>query len=134
MSTNSDCFAAVHQSGSGTTRTSLDALFRVAFGGRADIVLTNSKSKRSCELANRERVGETHALVWNPLDPCVLHMGPVAVGSGLVWDPRETQVPPWDPFVSKLVPDETHSSSKLGGGSGLCAEFLKSPSAGTPEA
>jgi hypothetical protein len=94
----------------GTTRTSLDALFRVAFGGGADIecVLTNSKSKRSCELANRERVGETHALVWNP---------------------RETQVPPWDPFVSKLVPDETHSSSKLGGSSGLCAEFLKSPSA-----
>jgi hypothetical protein len=28
-------------------------------------------------------------------------------------------VPLWDPFVSKLVPDETHSSSKLGGGGGF---------------
>jgi hypothetical protein len=63
----------------------------VALGGRADIecVLTNSKSKRSCKLVNRERVGETHARVWDPLDPCILHMGPVAVGSGLVRDPRE---------------------------------------------
>jgi hypothetical protein len=99
------------RSPAGTTRTSLDARFRVALGERADIerVLTNSKSKRSCELANRERVGETRAPVWDPLDPCILHMGPVAVGSGLVWDPRETQVPLWDPLVSKLVPDETHA-------------------------
>jgi hypothetical protein len=55
---------------------SLDAPFPVALGGRADIecVLTNSKSKRSCKLVNRERVGETHARVWDPLDPCVLHI------------------------------------------------------------
>jgi hypothetical protein len=67
------------------------------------------------------------------LDPCILHMGPVAVGSGLVWDPRETQVPLWDPLVSKLVPDETHSSSKLGGGSGFKASILKSPRPLAPE-
>ena len=122
-------------SGFGTTRTSLDARFRVALGGRADIecVLTNSKSKRSCELANRERVGETRALVWDPLEPCVLYIGPVAVGSGLVWDPRETQVRLSDPFVSKLVPDETHSSSKLGGGSGFRPRILKSLRPSAPE-
>ena len=91
------------------------------------------KIEAACELANRERVGETHALVWDPLDPCILHMGPVAVGSGLVWDPRETQVPLWDPLVYKLVPDETHRSSKLGGGSGFRARFLKSPRPNLPE-
>jgi hypothetical protein len=32
--------------------------------------------------AARARVGETRALVRDPLDPCVLQ-----------WDPRETQVP-----------------------------------------
>ena len=51
----------------------------------------------------------------------------LAVGSGLVWDPRETQVPLWDPFVSKWVPDETHSSSKLGGGSGFKASIFVTP-------
>jgi hypothetical protein len=57
----------------------------------------------------------------------------LAVGSGLVWDPRETQVPLWDPFASKWVPDETHSSSKLGGGGfkGFDSEIALG---GTPEA
>jgi hypothetical protein len=32
-----------------------------------------------------------------------------------------------------LVPDETHSSSKLGGGSGFKAQFLKSPRPSAPE-
>ncbi len=66
----------------------------------------------ACELANRDRVGETRALVW---------------------DPRETQVPLWDPLVSKLVPDETHSSSKLGGRTGFKASILKSPRPLAPE-
>ena len=91
------------------------------------------KIEAACELANREHVGETHALVWDPLDPCILHMGPVAVGSGPVWDPRETQVPLWDPLVSKLVPDETHRSSKLGGGSGFRPRILKSLRPSAPE-
>lgn len=90
------------------------------------------KIEAACELANRERVGETRALVWDPLNPCVLHIGPVAVGSGLV-GPRETQLPLWDPFVSKLVPDETNCSTKLGGGSGFRASILKSPRPLAPE-
>jgi hypothetical protein len=80
---------------------------------------------RACRRNSCARMG--------PVGPCILHMGPVAVGSGLVWDPRETQVPLWDPFVSKLVPDETHSSSKLGGGSGFKASILKSPRPLAPE-
>jgi hypothetical protein len=96
MSTNSDSFAAVHESGSGTTRTSLDALFRVAFGGRADIVLTNSKSKRSCELANRERVGETHALVWDPLDPAYFIWDPLQSAAGS-YGTRENASAPMGP-------------------------------------
>ena len=92
------------------------------------------KIEAACELANRERVGETRALVWDPLD---LHLhtsyGTRCSRQRAVWDSRETQVPLWDPFVSKLVPDETHSSSKLGGGSGFKASILKSPRPLEPE-
>jgi hypothetical protein len=41
------------------------------------------KIEAACELANRERVGETRALVWDPLDPCVLHMDPLPLAAGL---------------------------------------------------
>jgi hypothetical protein len=95
----------------GTTRTSLDALFRVALGGRVNIecVCTNSKSMRSC-------------------------IESVSAKLVRLYGTERTQMPLWDPFVSKLVPHETHGSSKLGGGSGFRPRILKSlwPSAPEP--
>ena len=99
-------------SGFGTTRTSLDARFRVALGGRADIecVLTNSKSKRSCELANRERVGETRALVWDPLDPAYFIWDPLQLAAGLYGTREKRKCPhgtrsflSWSPMRRTVV-------------------------------
>jgi hypothetical protein len=53
----------------------------------------------------------------------------LAVGSGACMGPERNGTRSF----SKLVADETHSSSELGGGSGFRAQFLKSPRPSAPE-
>jgi hypothetical protein len=45
--------------------------------------LLEEERKRSCEFANREPVGETHALVWDPLDPAYFIWDPLQLAAGL---------------------------------------------------
>jgi hypothetical protein len=80
-----------------------------------------------CVSAKLVRLYRTHwtpaYFIWDPLQS--------AAGS---YGTREKRKCPYgDPFVSKLVPDETHGSSKLGGGSGFRPRILKSPWPLAPE-
>jgi hypothetical protein len=56
------------------------------------------KIEAACELANRERVGETRALVWDPLDPAYF-----------IWDPLQSTAGSYGTREKRKCPHGTRS-------------------------